>query len=96
MTDAPVSKYEATITIWANSHEELARQVNEMDLNWPFRVRDRDEVDLVSSGGFAVRLRHTNPEQTPERYEAELKSWMDERRSAKRAAALAAFKRDRS
>lgn len=73
----PVTKYVATIRLRANTHEELRELVQSLDRNWWHHHVDygqRDQVDSTD-GRTSVALRHTNPEQTPERYLEELHAW---------------------
>lgn len=79
----PVTKYEATITLHANSHEELAELVHSLDVNWYHhhtKYAERDEIDSTD-GRTSVRLRHTNPDQTAECYLEELHAWARTRRA---------------
>lgn len=78
----PVAKYRYTLTITGNSHEEIADRLHGVEINhWqdvtgynPGGVQ-RDAFDITD--GTATRvLEHTNPDQTPERYHAELMAWV--------------------
>ena len=81
-SEPPVAKYRYTLTITGNSHDEIADRLRGVEINhWQDvtgytadRVQ-RDEFDITD--GTATRvLEHTNPDQTPERYHAELMAWV--------------------
>ena len=76
----PVTKYRLEFTVDANSHDEIADAIHALYVNYWQRMGDRDEVDTISSDRTMTRLHHTNPEQTPERYAAELRAWVAARR----------------
>ena len=78
----PVAKYRYILTVTGNSHEEIEREVLSMTRGGYLldsEYHERDEFSVI--GGRSSRvLEHTNPEQTPEGYEQELKSWSLSRR----------------
>ena len=79
----PVAKYRYTLTVTGNSHhQEIEREVLTMTRGGYLldsEYHERDEFSVI--GGRSTRvLEHTNPEQTPEGYEQELKSWSLRRR----------------
>lgn len=79
----PVPKYELTVTIAGNSHDEIERELLSMTRGGYLLDSDynkRDEFHVVGGRGTRI-LRHTNPEMTPERYGAELDEWWQNRRS---------------
>lgn len=75
----PVAKYTATIKISANNHGELLDRVRSLANNWWHHHAEYGKRDAVNStdGTTNVKLEHTNPEQTPEKYTAELDAWWE-------------------
>jgi len=85
--EPPVARYHLTLTITGNTLDEIEREVQGMPSRF---VLDsdylrRDSWDITS--GTATRvMEHRNPEMTPERYDAELRAWVDAHRAARREA----------
>jgi hypothetical protein len=81
----PVTKYELTIVLHGNSHDELVSELLSMTRGGYLLdsgYYKRDELHVVGGNGTRV-LRHTNPEMTPERYAAELDAWWTARKAAR-------------
>lgn len=85
--DIPVPKYKLTLTITGNSHDEIERELLLQTRGGYLLDSDyykRDEW-TVYGGTHTSRMEHTNPEQTPENYHAELDAWFQERKAARKA-----------
>lgn len=79
----PVPKYTLNLEITGNSHGEIVRELLIMTRGGYLhdsRYHTRDEWEVIG-GRSTRRMEHTNPEQTPERYDAELEAWWSARRS---------------
>lgn len=80
--EPPVAKYKLTLTVYGNSHqevqEELLSQVQGVYLIIS-EDEQRDQWHVWGSRYMSV-MEHTNPDQTPERYEAELDAWFQTRK----------------
>jgi hypothetical protein len=83
MSTPPHTKYHFEFTVDANSHDEISDAIHALYVNFWQRLDGRDECDITSSDRTTMRLTHTNPEQTPERYDAELREWAAARRKAR-------------
>lgn len=83
----PRAKYTLVVEMTANSHEELADMVHGLEVNWWHHYSQYGERDAFDStdGRTSVLLDHTNPEQTPETYSAELSAWAERRRNARKS-----------
>ena len=80
----PTAKYELSITLHGNSHEEIERELLSMTRGGYLLDSDhhrRDEFHVVGGRGTRV-LKHANPEMTPDRYDAELDAWWRARKEA--------------
>lgn len=77
MTDEPpVPKYRLTLTITGNSHEEIERELLVQTRGGYLLDSDyyrRDSWHVIGGRETSV-MEHTNPDMTPERYDAELKA----------------------
>ena len=87
MNKPPVAKYKLTLTIEGNNHEEIMRELLVQTrggylLNSEYETRDEWHV---FGGRYESVMQHTNPDQTPELYEAELSAWFAERRASRAA-----------
>ena len=80
--EPPVTKYKHTFVVRGNTHAEIERELfyhlnggylNDSDAG------KRDSFD-VYGGRTHSTLEHTNPDMTPERYEADLRAWSVARR----------------
>lgn len=85
MKEPPVAKYKLTLTIEGNSHEEIMRELLVQTrggylLNSEYETRDEW---YVVGGRYKSVMEHTNPDQTPEKYRAELDAWWQERKAAR-------------
>jgi hypothetical protein len=81
----PVAKYRLTLTITGNSHDEIEHELLVMTRGGYLHDSDgyeRDEFHVIGGRRTAV-LEHTNPDMTPERYDAELDAWWQARRAAR-------------
>lgn len=80
-TEPPVAKYRLTVTITGNSHAEVERELLLMTRGGYLLDSDGYKRDawMVIGGRSTREMQHTNPEMTPERYEAELESWAESR-----------------
>lgn len=85
MTDAqsaekaqpPVTKYLLTVTVRGNTHEEIVDELLSMTRGGYLLASDyykRDEFNCTD-GRVTARLEHINPDQTAEKYRAELNHW---------------------
>ena len=81
---APVPKYTVVVEIIGNSREEILKRIRSLDTNWDYEYCERDEIDSTD-GTTTIRMRHTNPAQTPEEYYQALMAWASARRVARRA-----------
>ena len=81
--EPPVAKYELTLTITGNSHDEILAEIERQARGGMLLDSDcerRDEWHVI--GGNTERvMRHTNPDMTPERYDRELAEWFDSRKA---------------
>lgn len=78
----PVAKYELTLTIHGNSHEEIERELLVQTRGGYLldsEYNTRDSFHSIS-GRVVSRLEHTNDGMTPERYERELREWAARRK----------------
>lgn len=80
----PTAKYRYTVEISGNSHAEIQRELLGLTRGYLLdsEYETRDEF-LVTGGRRTSRLLHTNPDMTPERYEAELDEWWRARKAAR-------------
>lgn len=83
VADAPVAKYELTVVIRGNTHDEIEDELHYL-VNGAYRLDSnhgtRDEFHVIG-GKITTTLRHTNPDMTPERYREELDTWFDARKA---------------
>ena len=86
-TDPPVAKYKLTLTIEGNSHEEIMRELLVQTSGGYLLDSDYETRDAWTCHGGRLTsvMEHANPDQTPERYEAELSAWAAERRASRAA-----------
>jgi putative lipoic acid-binding regulatory protein len=84
----PVTKYELTVKIRGNTHDEIEDELLTLVRGGYLLDSDYGKRDAwnSTSGRCASVMVHTNPEQTPEAYAAELDAWWNERRAARREA----------
>lgn len=75
----PIPKYTVAVKITGNSREDVASAIRRLDTDWAIEWGERDEIDSTD-GTTSVLMRHTNPEQTPEKYTDELMAWRERRR----------------
>ena len=85
MKEPPVAKYKLTLTIEGNSHEEIMCELLVQTrggylMNSEYETRDEWHV---FGGRYESVMQHTNPDQTPEKYRAELDAWWQERKAAR-------------
>ncbi|QCG77784.1 hypothetical protein QLQ77_gp38 [Gordonia phage Reyja] len=81
----PVHKYKHTFIVYAESHDDIERELlmhvrGGYDLDSDYHQRDEFKV---YGGTTTSILEHTNPEQTAENYARELDEWSARRREAK-------------
>jgi hypothetical protein len=79
--EPPVAKYRYTLVVTGNSHDEIEAEILTQTRGGYLLDSDygtRDEF-RVWGGRRTSRLEHTNPDMTPERYEAELDTWWQAR-----------------
>lgn len=79
----PVAKYELTLVLHGNSHEELESELLSMTRGGYLLDSDyhrRDDFHVIGVNGVRT-LRHTNPQMTPERYAADLETWWQSRKA---------------
>lgn len=95
--DPPVAKYRYTVEIRANSHDEIERELLLLVNGGHLMHSDYHKRDEFESWGGRkhVKLEHTNPEQTPEAYDAELQAWASGRRAERRRLARAETEQER-
>lgn len=84
--EPPTTKYELTIVLHGNSHDELVNELLGMTRGGYLLDSDYYKRDAFHTvGGRSTRiLEHTNPEMTPDRYDAELDAWWNARKEARR------------
>jgi hypothetical protein len=85
MSTPPVTKYRLTLTSRGNTHEEIEDELLTYTRGGYLLDSDyhkRDEWD-ATSGRQSARMEHTNPDQTPEAYSAELDAWAQARRATR-------------
>lgn len=81
-TKPPKARYRFTLTIVGNTLDEVDRELLSQTRGGFLLDSDygtRDEWHCIG-GRRESRMEHTNPEMTPERYEAELAAWFNERK----------------
>lgn len=82
----PATKYLLTVTVRGNSHDEIEGELLAFTRGGYLLDSDyhkRDEFHCIG-GRVTARLEHTNPDQTPENYRAELDAWSQARKEADR------------
>ena len=82
-TEPPVAKYLYTLTIRGNSLDEIEREILTQTRGGFLLDSDhytRDEFNRTDGRCTAV-LEHANPDMTPERYDADLEAWWQERKA---------------
>ena len=81
--EPPVAKYRYTLVIEGNSHEEITRELLYQTRGGYLLDSDYEKRDTfhVIGGRKTSRLEHTNPDMTPERYDAELDEWWQARKA---------------
>lgn len=86
--EPPVTKYELTVKIRGNTHDEIEDELLTLVHGGYLLDSDYGKRDAWNStGGRCTSVMvHTNPEQTPERYAAELDAWWNEHKAARREA----------
>lgn len=80
----PVARYRLTVTITGNSHSDIEQELGYLTNGGYLLDSDycrRDEWHSIG-GRVTSRMEHTNPEMTPERYDAELDAWFTARKAA--------------
>lgn len=84
--EPPTTRYELTIVVHGNSHDEMVDELLGMTRGGYLLDSDRYRRDSFHAvGGRSTRiLEQTNPDMTPERYEAELDAWWSGRKEARR------------
>ena len=80
MTEPPIAKYQYTLTITGNSHDEIERELLVMTrggylLDSEYYSRDAFKV---YSGTSTRTLEHASPDMTPEKYKAQLDAWWEQ------------------
>lgn len=84
-TKPPTAKYELTLVLHGNSHDEIERELLGLTRGGYLLDSDyhrRDEFHVVG-GRRAATLRHTNPEMTPGEYDATLEAWWRARKASR-------------
>ena len=87
MDEPPVAKYKYTLIITGNSHVEIQHELlthaqGGYLINSDYETRDEWHA---FGGRYESLMEHTNPDQTPEKYDAELDAWWQERKAARAA-----------
>ena len=86
MSEPPVTKYELTVKIRGNTHDEIEDELRTLVHGGYLLDSDygkRDAWNLTGGRCTSVMV-HTNPEQTPEKYRDELDAWWNEHKAARR------------
>ena len=88
MSEPPVTKYELTVKIRGNTHDEIEDELLTLTRGGYLLDSDYGKRDAWNStGGRCTSVMvHTNPEQTPEKYAEELDAWWNEHKAARREA----------
>ena len=88
VSEPPVTKYELTVKIRGNTHDEIEDELLTLVRGGYLLDSDYGKRDAwnATGGRCTSVMVHTNPEQTPEAYAAELDAWWNERRAARREA----------
>lgn len=82
----PVAKFKFTLTITGNTLTEIEDELVAQTRGGFLLDSDcylRHEWEVVG-GRRTSCMEHTNPDMTPERYDAELRAWFDARKAHKR------------
>ena len=86
--DPPKTRYKLTLTVYGNTLDEVERELV-VQTRGGFLMDSgyykRDEWTCYG-GRITSVMEHQNPEQTPEKYAAELDAWSEARRVARKAA----------
>lgn len=82
MTRPPVPRFRLSVTIEANSHEEIETELGYIVSGGYLRDSNSHQRDnfIVASGKTWRRLDEVNPDMTPEKYDAELMEWWEAKR----------------
>lgn len=78
----PIPKYQLVVSITGNSRQEISDRIRSLDVNWDYEYGNRDTIESTD-GTTRILMEHTNPEQTPEAYDAELSNWAQARRDVR-------------
>ena len=83
MSEPPVTKYELTVKIRGNTHDEIEDELLTLVHGGYLLDSDYGKRDAWNStGGRCTSVMvHTNPEQTPEKYRDELDAWWNEHKA---------------
>ena len=79
----PVPRYRLTLTITGNTLDEIEDELVAQTRGGFLLDSDyyrRHEWEVVG-GSRTSRMEHTNPDMTPERYNAELRAWFNARKA---------------
>jgi hypothetical protein len=89
--EPPVAKYRYTLTLTGNSHDEIEHELLVMTRGGYLLDSDHYERDAFSvvGGRKTSVLVCTNPDQTPEAYDAALSEWWEARKAARLASPAA-------
>lgn len=84
----PIAKYELTVKITGNTHEEIEEELMYAK-NGGYQLatdyHQRDECHVIG-GKTTMTLVHANPDATPESYTDALRAWADAHRAERKAA----------
>lgn len=80
--EPPVAKYKLTLTVYGNSHAEILSELDNQVQGGYLIISEDEQRDQwrVCGDRYMSVMEHTNPDQTPERYEAELDDWFQTRK----------------
>lgn len=80
--EPPVAKYKLTLTVYGNSHQEVQEELLSQVQGGYLIISEDEQRDRwrVCGDRYMSVMEHTNPDQTPERYEAELDAWFQTRK----------------
>lgn len=88
MTEPPTPRYRLTLTITGNTLDEIERELV-MQTRGGFLMDSdyykRDSWKVIGGRVTSV-MEHTNPDMTPDRYDAELQAWWAARKAERKQA----------
>lgn len=84
-TPPPTAKYRYTLQISGNTLDDVEHELWIAVNDWSQDTRNRDEF-AIQGGTYTRTLIVADPDQTPDKYAADLEAWMNTRKEARRNA----------